>query len=431
MTNSSSLSKLQLALWGIAGALAAQLALQLAQADWAGCAVALVGAIALVLAHLAQRRAIAKLQACVAVIAAAAKGNLDVRVVQLGEAGALGMLGRHVNRLLDLSEAFAKEANTAMEYAKRRRYFRRIVPTGLRGSFAQFAGTINQSLERMAERDAEFEKFVANNVVAVANTVSAAATQLNASAASISTLSSHTSQQSMAAADGANQASANVQAVGAAVEQYSASIGEITEQVTRVARISGDAVATIATTDATVSSLADSADKIGTVLKLINSIAGQTNLLALNATIEAARAGDAGRGFAVVAGEVKALAAQTARATQEISTQVARMQSVSADAGSAMTAIGNTVKQIDAAASTVAAAVEEQRAVTHEIARNITEAVSATAAVSDAIARVDGAAKETDGGTREVVSAAAELSRQSESLLTQIGDFQHRFAQSA
>ena len=191
-------------------------------------------------------------------------------------------------------------------------------------------------------------------------------------------------------AEGAQQNSSNLAAVAAATEEMTASVTEISRQVAEAARAAQDAVERANSTGATVRGLAESADQIGDVVRLITDIAGQTNLLALNATIEAARAGDAGKGFAVVASEVKMLASQTARATEQISTQISAIQAATGDAVGAVQEVANAIQRVNGVAGAIAAAVEEQDAVTRDIsasvqsvARQNDEAARAMREVSD------------------------------------------------
>jgi methyl-accepting chemotaxis protein len=211
--------------------------------------------------------------------------------------------------------------------------------------------------------------------------------------------------------------------VAAASEQLSASISEISQQVARAASIAGRAVEETKQTDGTVQGLATAAQKIGEVVKLINDIAGQTNLLALNATIEAARAGEAGKGFAVVASEVKSLANQTAKATEDISAQIAAVQAVTKDAVDAIKRIGGTIGEVSAVATSIASAVEEQGAATQEITRNTHEAASRTKDVSGHIAGVSDGAQATGAAAQGVKSAAEALGAQAERLRAQVNDF--------
>jgi methyl-accepting chemotaxis protein len=186
-----------------------------------------------------------------------------------------------------------------------------------------------------------------------------------------------------------------MQTVAAAAEQLSASIAEISRQVAQSAKISGKAVDDAQRTDTIVRALAEGAQKIGDVVGLITSIAGQTNLLALNATIEAARAGDAGKGFAVVASEVKNLASQTAKATEEIGTQISQIQAATKDAVDAIGSITRTIEGISAIATTIASAVEEQGSATSEIARSVHQTAHAAQDVTVNITGVNRAAGET------------------------------------
>jgi aerotaxis receptor len=227
--------------------------------------------------------------------------------------------------------------------------------------------------------------------------------------------------RSVAAA--ATQALMNAQTVSAATEQLAASIREITAQVTHSGVVTRRAVESGERTQATIGSLSQAVGRIDEVVKLINAIAGQTNLLALNATIEAARAGDAGKGFAVVANEVKSLANQTARATEDIAAEIDRMRSVTTEAANAIRGIGQTVHAIEEATAGVAAAIEEQAATVQEIVRNVTEAATGASAVSAAVETVREVAARTDDGAREVADAAGQLAHGASTLRQQVEDF--------
>jgi methyl-accepting chemotaxis protein len=228
-------------------------------------------------------------------------------------------------------------------------------------------------------------------------------------------------------ASASEEASSNVQTVAAAAEELAASILEIGRQVTQSSEIAHAAVEEAKRSDSLVQGLADSAQKIGEVVALITDIANQTNLLALNATIEAARAGDAGKGFAVVANEVKNLASQTGRATEEISSQITEVQGATQNAVAALRGIGETIGRIDSIASAIAAAIEEQGAATREITHNVHQAAHGTQGVSDNILAVNEAAEETGDASRHVLDAAQKvneetdrLNREMEAFLTQI-----------
>lgn len=228
-----------------------------------------------------------------------------------------------------------------------------------------------------------------------------------------------------AVATRAEQASLNVQTVASATQQLSASILEISSQVSRSVAVSSRATEETHRTAELMRRLSAAAEKIGDIIQLIQAIASQTDLLALNATIEAARAGDAGKGFAIVASEVKNLANQAARATEQIARQVATIQSATGESVSAITQFGATVKQMTDIATAVASAVEEQGAATAEIARNVEEAASGTAAVTREIDDVRAVAAETDAGAEAALTTAAALQQQATSLKSNVKDFLH------
>jgi methyl-accepting chemotaxis protein len=246
------------------------------------------------------------------------------------------------------------------------------------------------------------------NVGQIVGTVASASTELQANAESLSMIADETTKQSTAVAAATEEASVSVQTVAASAEELSSSINEISRQVSESTRITGEAVREVKNTDQTVVSLADAAGQIGGVVKLIQDIAEQTNLLALNATIEAARAGEAGKGFAVVASEVKSLANQTAKATEEISSKITAMQGVTNTAVTAIRGIGSTIEQISHIIGSIASAVEEQSAATKEIANNVAQASAGTSEVAGSITNVNQAAGESRGAANDVLQAARE-----------------------
>ena len=279
---------------------------------------------------------------------------------------------------------------------------------------------------RKERRQAAIEGFITTfdqSVTESLRTLASASTELQTTAHSMSVTAEQTSSKSTTVAAVSEEASTNVQTVAAATEQLSASINEISRQVAESTNIAGEAVAQAERTNAEVQALADAAQRIGEVVKLISGIAGQTNLLALNATIEAARAGEAGRGFAVVASEVKSLATQTAKATEEITAQVAAIQGATGSSVQAIQAIGGTIGRVNQIAAAIAAAVEQQGAATQEIARNVQQASAGTTEVSGHIASVSQAASETGVAAGGVLDSAKDLARLSEALRDDVDRF--------
>jgi methyl-accepting chemotaxis protein len=277
-----------------------------------------------------------------------------------------------------------------------------------------------------AERRAEMMKLAdgfEGSVKQVVETLSSAAGQMEVSARTMSATAESASRQSAEVAEVYRESSERVQAVAAASEELAGSISEIGRQVSQSTRIAGEAVEKAGQIDRTAQALADAADRIGVVVSLISDIASQTNLLALNATIEAARAGEAGKGFAVVASEVKSLATQTGKATDEIATQISAIQTATREVVEAIKGVAGTIGQIDAIATAIAAAVEEQGASTQEISRNVQQAASGTTVIARNIAGVNDAATHTGVSAGQVLTAAGELSRQSDVLGSEVDRF--------
>jgi methyl-accepting chemotaxis protein len=330
-----------------------------------------------------------------------AGGNLTVAVPGLGRGDEIGKLAA----ALETFKANAVRARELEEEAKR------------------------------AEKRAEEERRSAmltladnfeSSVMSVVSLVASAATELNANAQSLAAGAEQARSQTSIVSAATEQTSANVQTVAASAEEMTSSIGEITRQVGTSASIARTAAERAQGTNQTIQNLAMEADAIGAVVKLIAEIASQTNLLALNATIEAARAGDAGKGFAVVASEVKSLASQTAKATEDISARINSIQLATNNAVTATLEITRTIAEINQIATAIAAAVEEQDAATREIARNVQQAAVGTQEIADNITGVQHTSHETSESASSVLGAAGTLSREAETLRSQVVSFIQR-----
>ena len=327
-----------------------------------------------------------------------AEGRLDTPIPARDRQDELGAMARALEVFRDgMREAAAlrtRQAVQAQEAEAARRAALRALANGFEAKIGQLVGQVAE-----------------------------AATGLRDTASTMEGTAQQTTGQSATVASAAEQASVNVQTVAVAAEQLSVSTTEISRQVAQSATIAHRAVADARRTDGVVRALAEGAQQIGDVVSLISSIAGQTNLLALNATIEAARAGESGRGFAVVASEVKGLAAQTARATDDIAKQIGRIQGATQEAVTAIGGIATTIEEVSRIAAAIAQAVDQQGEATREIARNVQEAAQGARMVSETIIDVSAGAQETGRAAGQVLKGAGTLSGQAEDLRGEVGRF--------
>ena len=355
----------------------------------------LIGATLMVYAIMGVTNPIAKITAAMQRLS---EGKLDTEIPFAGKRNELG----------DMAGALATFRDNLAETERMR---------------AEQVETEARNAERMkAERFAIADQFDAK-MGALANSFVQASGEIAQSARNLSATAEETSRQAQSVASAAEEASTNVQTVASGTEELSASIREISSQVGHSAKVAADAANEAEASSAKVNSLATAADQIGDVVDLITNIAEQTNLLALNATIEAARAGEAGRGFAVVAAEVKGLATQTARATEEIGRKIGEIQSATTGTVDSIALIVKTIDDIQEASQAISAAVEQQDAATNEIAANTQQAATGTGEVTRNIEGVGSSAEMTGAASTQMMNLSNQLNEQSAMLQQEVSEF--------
>lgn len=356
-------------------------------------AVVLGGLLALACASglLTVRRQRMYLDELCSTVLAAADGRMDVRISNRQPRGQLANLQNAVNQLLDLTEAFTKEAAAAMNCASQGDYYRKILPRGLRGDLVGYAEKVNAALDAMDHQTRTFQESagrIGKDIQSVVGVVSSSAEQLSANS---DFLTRNVSQIAAQAADmqrAAEESSEALDGIASATEQFSGSIRQIGEQIAGSTQLTEVAVTRARTADEHMTHLDELAARVTDVIQLITDVADQTNLLALNATIEAARAGEAGKGFAVVANEVKNLANQTSRAAEDVIREIGHMQEMTREAVTSVRDINEKISEIDNGARLVAEAAREQTSVVEEISTRIEQAVSRMRDIAENVAHV-------------------------------------------
>jgi methyl-accepting chemotaxis protein len=427
MISLSSLSRLGLGLaWSFAAVLVALAGMLL---DWRGVETAgLVATLpGLALAGLGLVRLNGLLTEVTQVCVRLANGDFEARLMQGDrERGHFGAMRASFNDMIDRCDAFVREASAAMAAVRDDKYYRHILPQGLRGSLLIASRTMNEAMQVIERRVAAFNANTAKfegAISSVIDTVSSASGNMGQTAGSLGRGATATRERANAVSAATQQAASNMETVAAATTELTASANEISQNVARSADIAKVAVSQVEEARHTVGSLSTATERIGTIVQLIEEIASQTNLLALNATIEAARAGEAGRGFSVVAQEVKSLAAQTARATHDISVSIAEVQSTTKAAVDAISMIGGAIGQVNEITQHVAEGVHAQTLATGEVARNIEQAFAGVREISGNIHAVSADAGQTEQHADTTLRASGVLAEQSSSLGKTVQEF--------
>ena len=387
-----------------------------------GAIVMLAMLFALTAVHRTRRGLVAATEVCSQI----GWGNFEVRAKDYTEAGEVRELMTSMNHMIDRTDAFLREAAASMTAIENNRYYRRIQPGGLNGSYLQNAEIMNMAIETIKGRVGAFRQSTdsfESQISQIAQSLMASAEQMTGTAEEMETSAVSNSEVVTAIADAADLTAENVNAAASAADHLSSTANEISGQIERSIEIARAAVTQVTQGQDKANSLRTSAEAIGEIIDLISSIADQTNLLALNATIEAARAGEMGKGFAVVAAEVKELATQTAKATQEITQSLEEVDAASRDTAQSFDTISKTITEIESITTMISNASVKQAEATQAIQENVTNTVACTNKVTGIVDGVAQNAATTHAASKTVLSSAESMSSNAGQLTEAVAAF--------
>ncbi len=405
MINLSSLSKSQIILVVSILALAVDLYTKIIPIEM----IIPVILVMLLIVMLLIRKTVKEIGKSVDVINRLKMGDFEARVLNISDGGKVKDLQQSTNAMIDRIDAFIRESTAVMDSINKGKYFRRILEAGMHGSLLVGTKSINSAADSFEQSQDDFSNRLMSmtddfdtNIVSFLTEISTAMNELSSISGGLDTVVKNGGEQAQMLLQASDTAAANVNKVAAASEQLLASIREISAQISSASNISSDAVIKVSEANDAILGLKNNSDKIVEVVTMIKDIAEQTNLLALNATIEAARAGEAGKGFAVVASEVKALAAQTAQATEEIESQVASTQKSSQQAVDIIEDVSKTISNISEISTSISAAMEE-----HSVSMN--DIVCSTQGAAENVNDVSGVASQVIASSESVKDASKSL----------------------
>jgi methyl-accepting chemotaxis protein len=394
--------------------------------NWRNAAMLIFMTTLSVLGLVLLRRARRSIAAISGVLEGAAKGDLERRVILLDDAGEIARLARDTNRILDVTDAFVREARATLGCVRDGRNHRRIIETGMVGTYGLTSGTMNQAVSAIEGRLSGFGRVMREfeeTVGGVTGSLGEAVLGLSKSADQMRSSADDTEHRTTTIGAAAEETSVTVATVAAATEELTAAVEDIAQQAERARAVSEHANRQAHESRDAISDLTTAVGDIVGVVDLIRQVAEQTKLLALNATIEAARAGEAGRGFGVVAIEVKALADQTATATEAIAERIRAVEARADRCMQSISGITGVIDEIGSASTAISAAVQEQIAATHEISRSMQMASTATDDVSANVTTVVAAAGATGRAAADVAGASDDLAHQIERLQASVRRF--------